>query len=168
VEVDIFPIPIPVAGSLAIVPRPRGGDWLEDDVRRFLLHDIQVVVSLLCDSERSELGLEQEAAACSRHDIEFISLPVPDLSAPLDTGQFIEAVHRLATLVRGGTRIAVHCRQSVGRSGLLAVSVAIACGMALQTALEMVSKARGVSVPETAAQMDWLQRNAERLSSRAR
>ena len=64
---------MPVTGSLAIVVRPRGGDWLDDDVRQFLDRGIQVVVSLLCDSERGELGLEEEAAACSRHGIEFIS-----------------------------------------------------------------------------------------------
>jgi protein-tyrosine phosphatase len=164
-EVNIFPIPIAVAGSLAIVARPRGGDWLDDDIRRFLDHEIQVVVSLLCDSERIELALEEEAAACLRHHIEFISLPVPDLGAPADTGQFVEAVHRLATLIRDGTRIAVHCRQSVGRSGLLAASIAMACGMPLQTALEKISKARGVSVPETEEQKDWLQRIERRLSS---
>lgn len=106
-------------------------------------HDIHVIVSLLCDSERAELGLDEEAAACSRHNMEFISLPVPDLGVPIDTGEFIEAVHRLTTLIRGGTRVAVHCRQSVGRSGLLAASVAVACEMPLQEALETISKARG-------------------------
>jgi protein-tyrosine phosphatase len=164
-EANIFPIPIPVAGSLAIVPRPRGGDWLDDDVRRLIDHGTQVLVSLLCDSECVELGLEEEAAACTGHHIGFISLPVPDLGAPVDTGEFIETVHRLATLIRGGTSVAVHCRQSVGRSGLLAASVAMACGMPLQVALETISKARGVAVPETQVQRDWLQRIEPRLSN---
>ena len=137
-------------------------------MRRIRDRDIHVVVSLLCDSELGELGLEEEADACSRHHIEFISLPVPDLGVPHHTGEFIEAVHRLATLIRGGTSIAVHCRQSVGRSGLLAASIAVACGMPLPQALETISKARGVSVPETQEQKDWLQRFEERLSSSAR
>lgn len=160
----MFSISIPVAGSLAIVPRPRGGDWLDDEVRRWGDRGIQVVVSLLCDSECRELGLEDEAAACTTHQIEFISLPVPDLGAPLDTGEFIEAVRRLATLIRGGTSVAVHCRQSVGRSGLLAASVAMACGMPRQVALDTISKARGVTVPETQVQKDWLQRIEPRVS----
>lgn len=160
---DFFPIPLSVAGSLAIVARPRGGDWLDDAVRRLEGRGIQVVVSLLCDSERVELGLEDEADACLRHHIEFISLPVADLDVPTHTGEFIEAVHRLTAMLHGGSRIAVHCRQSVGRSGLLAASLAMACGMPLQTALETISKARGVTVPETEAQKDWLQHVARRL-----
>ena len=55
--------------------------------------------------------------------------------------------------------------QSVGRSGVLAASVAMACGMPLQAALEMISKARGVPVPETQVQRDWLQRIEPRLSN---
>lgn len=164
-EATIFPIPLPVDGLLVIIPRPRGGDWLSDDVRRLSDHGIQVVVSLLCDSERGELGLDEEAAACARHHIEFISLPVPDLGVPMDTREFIQAMHRVATLIRERTRVAVHCRQSVGRSGLLAASVAMACGMPLRSALETISKARGVTVPETQAQRDWLQMIEPRLSN---
>jgi protein-tyrosine phosphatase len=160
---DFFPIPLSVAGSLTIVARPRGGDWLDDDVRRLEERGVQVVVSLLCDGERGELGLEEEADACLRHHIEFISLPVPDLGAPTHTGTFIEAVHRLTVMLHGGSSIAVHCRQSVGRSGLLAASLAMACGMPLQTALETISKARGVTVPETDAQEDWLHQVQRRL-----
>jgi protein-tyrosine phosphatase len=134
-------------------------------VRRLVDHGTQIVVSLLCDSEYVELGLEEEAAACARHDVGFISLPVPDLGTPVDAGEFIETVRRLATLIRGGMRVAVHCRQSVGRSGLLAASVAMACGMPLQAALETISKARGVAVPETQVQRDWLQRVEQRLAN---
>jgi hypothetical protein len=65
----MFPISLAVAGSLAIVLRPRGGDWLDDDVRRLTDHGTQVVVSLSCESECVELGLEEEAAACARHQL---------------------------------------------------------------------------------------------------
>ena len=30
---DLFPVAGPWPGSLAVMPRPRGGDWLEDEVR---------------------------------------------------------------------------------------------------------------------------------------
>jgi protein-tyrosine phosphatase len=122
-------------------------------------------VSLLCDSESRELGLHEEAAFCARHHIEFVSLPVPDLGAPVDTSEFIKVVHRLATLIRGGTSVAVHCRQSVGRSGLLAASIAMACGVPLLPALETISMARGVVVPETQVQRDWLQRIEPRFQN---
>jgi hypothetical protein len=47
---------------------------------------------------------------------------------------------------------------STGRSGLLAISVAVASGHELGEAMETISKASGVQVPETATQFTWLRR----------
>jgi protein-tyrosine phosphatase len=160
----MFRIPLDGPGSLSITTRPRGGDWLEDDVAALARQSVGVLVSLLREDEQIELGLELETATCARHNIEFVSIPVTDLSAPVDSNEFILAVHGLAHLLREGRSIAIHCRQSVGRSGLLAVSLAMASGMPLNLALEVVSDARGVRVPETSEQCDWLQRNIDRLS----
>jgi hypothetical protein len=44
---------------------------------------ISILVSLLRHDEQIKLGLELEADACSRHTIQFVSLPVPD-RAPSD------------------------------------------------------------------------------------
>lgn len=126
-----------------------------------------MLVSLLREDEQQELELEDEAAACSRCGIEFIPMPVPDLGAPIDGDAFIRAVHELADRVRAGASVAVHCRQSVGRSGMLAVSIAVALGLSLESAIEAVSRARGVTVPETREQIDWLRRNAATLSGAA-
>ena len=160
----MFQISIDAPGTVSITARPRGGDWLEDDVARLVRQGAGVVVSLLCAGEQIELALEKEAAICSTHDIEFISLPVPDLGVPDDTEAFVVVVHRLARLARDGSNIAVHCRQSVGRSGLLAVSIVVALGTALEPAIERVSDARGVRVPETDEQRRWLRHNERRLS----
>lgn len=160
----IFRIPITSQGSLAIAPRPRGGDWLEDDIADLARSGVRVLVSMLREDEQHELGLQGEAAACSRCQIEFVPVPVPDLGAPTDGEAFIRAVHGLADRIRTGASIAMHCRQSVGRSGMLAVSIAVALGVPLESALADVSRARGVSVPETKEQIDWLRRNAAALS----
>ena len=42
---------------LAIAPRPRGGDWLEDDVRLLQRAGVDVIVSALTPVEAEELGL---------------------------------------------------------------------------------------------------------------
>jgi protein-tyrosine phosphatase len=160
----IFRVPITSQGSLAITPRPRGGDWLEDDIADLARSGVGVLVSMLREDEQHELGLEGEASACSRSQIEFVPLPVPDLGAPTDGEAFIRAVHGLADRIRNGESIAMHCRQSVGRSGMLAVSIAIALGVPLESALDAVSRVRGVSVPETKEQIDWLRWNAASLS----
>jgi protein-tyrosine phosphatase len=162
-EAILFKIPIDVPGTLAITPRPRGGDWLDDDIAALAAQGVGVVVSMLRADEQIELGLENEAATCLAQGVEFVALPVPDLGAPIEASEFIQAVRGLVARLRAGTSVAVHCRQSVGRSGLLAVSIAVAAGVTLESALEKVSSARGVRVPETAVQGEWLRRNVAEL-----
>ena len=160
----IFRIPVGIPGALAITPRPRGGDWLDDDIAALAAQGVAVLVSLLRADEQVELALENEAAACQAHGVEFLALPVEDLGAPSDSAAFVKAVRGLASLIRSGTSVAVHCRQSVGRSGLLAVAIAVAVGVPLESAIQEVSAARGVQVPETTVQNDWLRRNVGQLS----
>lgn len=166
-EATIFKIPIGIPGTLAITPRPRGGDWLDDDIAALAAQGVGVLVSLLRADEQIELGLENEATACLAQGVEFIARPVLDLGAPIDSSAFVATVQGLAALLRAGKSVAVHCRQGVGRSGLLAVSIAVAAGVTLESAIEEVSTARGVRVPETAVQSDWLRRNVGQLSGLA-
>lgn len=163
----IFQIPLHCVGVLAITRRPRGCDWLEVDVAALSAGGVNVLVSLLEKDEAAELGLHDESACCATHGIEFVSLPVPDLGAPRDSAEFVVAATDLAQLLREGKHIAVHCRQSIGRSGLLAVSVAVASGLELGEAIETVSRARGIQVPETPTQLEWLRRYQSRLSGDA-
>jgi len=164
-QLRVFRIPIGGPGSLFISVRPRGADWLADEIAALAGQGIGVLVSLLEGEEQAELGLEHEGATCASHHIEFVAMPVPDLGAPIETRAFVQNVHRLTQLLREGVSIAVHCRQSVGRSGLLAVSIAVASGMSLESALEVVSLARGVRVPETDKQTDWLRSHVNDLSA---
>jgi protein-tyrosine phosphatase len=138
---------------------------LDDDIAALARQGIGVLVSLLRQDEQDELALQEESASCVRHRIAFVPLPVPDLGVPPDAASFIRAVHELVVLLRGGAGVAIHCRQSVGRSGLLAVSMLVACGSQLETAIETVSVTRGVRVPETEAQREWLRVHAGRLAA---
>lgn len=51
-------------GRLGIIPRPRGGDWLQDGIRLLKLSGVDVVVSLLESEEVAELDLAEEQALC--------------------------------------------------------------------------------------------------------
>ena len=166
VKKTIFEIESRFPGTLAITPRPRGGDWLEVDIAALSFQGVNVLVSLLEAEEAFELGLEGESASCAIHGIEFLTLPVPDLGIPVDSTKFVQAATDLAGVLRKGKCIAIHCRQSVGRSGLLAASIAVAAGLGgLTDAIEAVSEARGVRVPETPAQLEWLRRYEPHLSA---
>jgi protein-tyrosine phosphatase len=65
-----------------------------------------------------------------------------------------------AQLVEGKS-VGIHCRQGIGRSGLLAASLLILGGVPLEAALDRVKIARGCAVPETAEQREWVARFAQ-------
>lgn len=60
--------------------------------------------------------------------------------------------------------VLVHCRQGIGRSGLVAARLLAKKGTSPGAAIEMVSAARGLAVPETAEQREWIDRYAATLS----
>jgi len=70
-----------------------------------------------------------------------------------------EAVHlfnTIAATLEEGNKVAVHCRQGIGRSGLIAAGVLLTSGMGVEKAIEIVSAARGETVPETSTQVQWI------------
>ena len=54
---DLFWIPGPWRGRLAVATRPRGGDWLEDEAIGWRRAGIDVIVSLLEEDEAAQLDL---------------------------------------------------------------------------------------------------------------
>jgi Cyclin-dependent kinase inhibitor 3 (CDKN3) len=151
-----YPISGPWPGKLAIVPRPRGGDWLDDELRAIKQEGFDILVSLLTKEELEELGLAQEENISQANGIKYLTLPIPDLGVPesFETAQdFLDELYRS---LRDGKRMAVHCRQGIGRSGLIASSLLVMSGIDPAKAFRTVSAARGFSVPETVAQRDWV------------
>src|SRR5262249_25284547 len=62
----------------------------------------------------------------------------------------------------------IHCRAGIGRSGLVGAAVLLHCGFTVREAFAAISKARGVQVPDTAEQSEWLSRRIERLRDRGK
>lgn len=146
---------IPV-GRLAVLPRPRGGDWLEDEVKSLRQAGIDVLVSLLTADEVSELGLADEATCCAACGVQFFSSPISDRGIPADSREACRFVRALTDLVDSGKAVAVHCRQGVGRSALVAACVLVALGSRPDAAFERIAQARGCPVPDTDEQCSWL------------
>lgn len=150
---DLYWIDVNVPIRLAIMARPRAGDWLEDEVVNWRRSGVEIVTSLLEDSEILELGLEEEPALCRRHGIEFRSFPIRDRGLPDDT----EAAMRFAdALVQSRKTIAIHCRAGIGRSSLMAAAVLIRSGVQSDVALAALEAARGLPIPDTDEQCDWV------------
>lgn len=155
-------------GRLAISPRPRGGEWLEDEIRAWSQSGIDVVVSLLTCDEMKDLDLNEEAELCRAHSISFISFPIDDLSVPASRSEALSLVSAIERLLVEGHRIVIHCRGGIGRSGLLAASLLVSSGIEPEAALRQVSDARGFSVPETAQQIQWVRDFADTVAALTR
>src|SRR5262245_5849952 len=163
---DLFWIPGPWRGRLAIAARPRGGDWLDDEATAWRRAGIDVVVSLLEDDEAAQLDLVDERQAAESRAIGFISFPIPDRGVPASTEAAIELIGHIAAQLEAGKNVAVHCRQGIGRSGLIAAGVLMNSGLQPEKAMETVSSARGIAVPETLEQRRWIEQLASWVPAR--
>src|SRR6266513_5297671 len=119
----------PWPGELAIIPRPRGGDWLDDEARALKDDGFEVVVSLLTREEAEEFGLEDEANSIRRQGLQFCNNSIPDREVPASRDSAMEFLQMLRQDLVSGKKIAVHCRGSIGRSGLVASGILVLSGI---------------------------------------
>ena len=153
----IYWIDCPGPGRLATMARPRAGDWLEDEIARWRDDGLSLVVSLLEDHEIAELGLQEEPTLCQSSGIEFARLPIVDRGVPDSLMQASELADDIARRVSAGQSIAIHCRAGIGRSSLLAALVLRKLGRDTATAFADISNARGLDVPDTSDQRQWVE-----------
>ncbi len=153
---EIYWISSPTSGRLAIMPRPRGGDWLENEVRFWRSEGVEIVVSLLTPGEVAEFGLAQEEALCNAQGIQFLTFPIADRGIPSSKEAARKLVVELAKRLQEGESIAIHCRQGIGRSALIAIGILVLAGVDPLEAKHKVSAARGCPVPETPEQERWI------------
>lgn len=153
---QVFWIEGPWPGRLAISPRPDGGEWLDEAIRSWSRAGIGVVVSLIELDEVTYLELAREEEVCLANNISFVSFPITDLGVP---DSIEDARTLIATLEQGladGSNILVHCHGGIGRSGLITSGVLVCSGIGPGEAMRRASIARGLSVPETGEQKQWV------------
>lgn len=146
-------------GFLAIMARPSLDPDAPASIRNIARLGIQQVVSLLEPSEARILGLEPERWEVKAHSMGFVSFPIPDMGLPPSVADFATLTQTLCKQVSGGLNTLVHCRAGIGRSGLVAAGILLHAGMSPAQAFAHVSKMRGIRVPETPEQEDWLSSN---------
>jgi protein-tyrosine phosphatase len=118
-------IDLPAGVRLAIIARPRAGDWLDDEIAGWRAEGIGVVVSLLEAGEVEELGLDREPGLCHDLDMEFISFPFPDRGVPMSTREAMALAEAIVARLNEGKAVAVHCRAGIGRSSLISACVLV-------------------------------------------
>jgi len=150
-------------GRLAIMPRPRSNDWLRDELASWHQVGVQLLVSLLCGEEVEELELADEATLALEVGLRFLSFPIPDRGVPESKEAFLKLIGDLSRDLAGGTGVGIHCRAGLGRSALVAACLLVKAGQAPAAAFAAISRARGLPVPDTDEQAEWVQSLAARL-----
>ena len=152
-------------GRLGIAPRPRGGDWLDVEVKAWCTSGVDYVISALTPAEEAELDLAGEKAACQGHGLRFVPLPIPDRGVPSSPSAFRQTVEELRHNLDAGGTVLVHCRQGIGRAALIAASVLAETGEGPDSAFARIQRARGRPVPDTEEQRNWVRRFAASTTS---
>ncbi len=117
---------------------------------------VGTVVSLLTPDEEASLGLENESVEAKVHNMRFTAFPIEDRQVPSSPSDLAKALEGLDRELQHGRNVVVHCRQGVGRSGLVGACLLVNKGLDSQNAVDLISAARGVPVPETAEQRRWI------------
>jgi protein-tyrosine phosphatase len=157
---EIYWVDAALGCRIAILERPRGGEWLKDEARDLKARGVDVVVSLLTPEEEDELGLGGEKEAVEAQGLKYISFPIEDCGTPASMSQARALIAGLAASMKAGKAIGLHCRAGIGRSPMIAAAVMSASGIPVDRALKALSEARGWSVPETGDQRKWVERQA--------
>jgi protein-tyrosine phosphatase len=155
-KADVYWVRGPWRGRLGIVPRPRGGDWLRDEVRSLRDTGLEMVASLLTPDEAVELGLEQEKAFMQKEGLRFRAFPIPDYGVPSSRKAFAGFLGELHKVLESGKNVGVHCRQGIGRSSLVVAALLVFSGEEPDEAFRRIAKARGREVPDTEEQRQWV------------
>jgi protein-tyrosine phosphatase len=137
--------------------RPRGNDWINDEISGLRDAGVNVLVSMLTPAEVNELDLQGEADGASGAGLEFVSCPTPDRGLP-QPQEFRSLLEQLEVALGQGQHVVVHCRMGIGRSSLVAAGLLMSEGMTGSDAWAAVSSARGMAVPDTDEQRSWLLR----------
>ena len=156
---EIYIIATIEGGCLSVMPRPGVNQTLAEDIRGIADSGYHRVVSLLAQDEAQELGLAGEAMLVQAASMEFDSYPIDDFTLPEPLETFMRFSYRLYQNLVNGKNIVLHCRAGIGRSGMTAAAVLIHAGRTADQALEQISRCRGVEVPDTGEQKEWIRSN---------
>lgn len=143
--------------NLGIMSRPLGGDDLQEEIIHWKKLGINTIISFLTDEENEELDLEYERMDCRREGFEFIKFPIEDGNVPDSYLKTKELVTYLAEKMRKNHKILLHSRGGIGRTSMIAASILAKNGLRIKDAFEFITKIRGIKVPDSDAQKNWVE-----------
>lgn len=139
-----------------VMPKPLPSEWEDQVYAELSEQGVNTVVSLLESGEAYSLGLSDEEVLCRAQGMSFLQFSIPDRGVPESPVAFYRFIKELYQSIAAGNNIMIHCRAGIGRSGLAAASLLVHAGDSVEQAFAKVSAARGVEVPDTEEQYEWL------------
>src|SRR5262249_46149891 len=115
--------------KLALSARPRGGDWLEDEVKVWHREGVDEVLSLLTTDEEEALDLEKEARLAAKEGLTFLSFPIFDRQIPSSQAVLTSTLEKIDADLSTAKNVLIHCRQGIGRTGLVAACLLVSKGL---------------------------------------
>jgi protein-tyrosine phosphatase len=153
---DIYKVELIGSGFLGVMAKPVSGEWIEEEFMGIANEGINSIVSLLELYESYELGLQNEKQLAEKNGMEFVSYPLKDRGIPNSVNEFKKFTKELYHQIAGGKNTVIHCRAGIGRTGLVATGVLLHCGFEPDDAFKHISEKRGVQVPDTEEQINWI------------
>ncbi len=126
----------PWPGKLALAARQRGGEWLEDEIASWAQAGADTIVSFLTDEEERDLELVGEETETVAHGMKFLSFPILDRHVPDSERKLASTLEMLDKDLTNGKNVVLHCRQGIGRTGLVAACLLLTKGLDPETALQ--------------------------------
>ncbi|GJE42981.1 ADP-ribosylglycohydrolase family protein [Methylobacterium soli] len=135
------------------------GSWDRDlsvDIKAVQALGAVALVTLIEQHEIDALQVCDIGEVCRRHSIEWLHLPIPDVSipsAPFETRWAIVG-EGLRSRLRNGFNIVVHCKGGLGRAGTVGARLLIELGVEPSRAVQMIREARPGAI-ETDGQLAY-------------
>jgi protein-tyrosine phosphatase len=145
--------------QLTIVPWPKGGDRLDDQMLALREVGIDFAVAVLEKNEPRMLGPEREAISDELASLGFVNFPLPDRGTPPERSTFENFLENIEYFLTNGKRVGIHRRASIGRSSVTAAGFLIRSGMPAKDAWLEISISRDCLVPDTKEQREWVDRH---------
>ena len=117
---------------------------LNDDLQTIRNWGAIALVTLLDVAELTALGVNELSRKAMSNNLIWIHLPICNLHVPDEKFEekWLWVGPRLNQWLREGNRIAIHCKEGIGRAGVVAARLMIELGMPAAQAIKAVQKAR--------------------------